>query len=336
MGAWRGGITSGSARAGWLLVVIQLACSSDDERDPLQGMAAGQEPEATGSLPTALPMSAPPPPVRVPEDSTAGGGTTASGVPNVPVAPGPSAGGSHTGTEVDIERSEETAGESMTNVGGSGGEGETAVTTDRTRPGGGRPGRTESTTEASLDESTTADHSSGTGSPGDVGAEAGRMAGMTAAHNAVRDAVAMQSLAPLVWSEGLAQYAQEWADELAKDCMPRHRSELSYGENIATFGSTAAGGPGTTAPDAVDGWAAEIDCWEYGEFMRTDSCGAQCVAQLNASGCGHYTQLVWSGTEQVGCGLSQCSRSQGGRTFQFDVWVCNYDPPGNFVGRHPY
>ena len=94
------------------------------------------------------------------------------------------------------------------------------------------------------------------------------MAGMTAAHNAVRDAVAMQSLAPLVWSEGLAQYAQEWADELAKDCMPRHRSELSYGENIATFGSTAAGGPGTTAPDAVDGWAAEIDCWGYGEFMR--------------------------------------------------------------------
>ena len=45
--------------------------------------------------------------------------------------------------------------------------------------------------------------------------------------------------------------------------------------------------------------------------------------------CGHYTQIVWAATEDVGCGTSVCP-SLG------QVWVCNYQPAGNVEGQRPY
>jgi hypothetical protein len=41
---------------------------------------------------------------------------------------------------------------------------------------------------------------------------------------------------------------------------------------------------------------------------------------------GHFTQVVWRGTKQIGCGVSQCNG--------MDVWVCQYDPPGNVRGQY--
>ena len=41
---------------------------------------------------------------------------------------------------------------------------------------------------------------------------------------------------------------------------------------------------------------------------------------------GHFTQVVWRGTTQVGCGHSQCNGN--------DIWVCEYDPPGNWEGQY--
>jgi hypothetical protein len=41
---------------------------------------------------------------------------------------------------------------------------------------------------------------------------------------------------------------------------------------------------------------------------------------------GHFTQLVWVGTQRLGCGVAQCA--------DMDVWVCRYDPPGNVQGRY--
>ena len=39
---------------------------------------------------------------------------------------------------------------------------------------------------------------------------------------------------------------------------------------------------------------------------------------------GHFTQVVWKGTQRLGCASATCARMQ--------VWVCNYDPPGNMQG----
>jgi len=40
---------------------------------------------------------------------------------------------------------------------------------------------------------------------------------------------------------------------------------------------------------------------------------------------GHFTQLVWLDTTQVGCGMVQCKGN--------DIWVCQYETPGNWEGQ---
>jgi hypothetical protein len=42
---------------------------------------------------------------------------------------------------------------------------------------------------------------------------------------------------------------------------------------------------------------------------------------------GHFTQVVWVGSQRLGCGTVTCSGRQ--------IWVCNYDPPGNVTGKFP-
>jgi pathogenesis-related protein 1 len=186
--------------------------------------------------------------------------------------------------------------------------------------------------------------SGGMGSAGmNAGAgETGRMVGMTAAHNAVRAmADADPPLLPVTWSTELAQYAQAWADMQTEACDPQqvmHRSgqdlrAKGYGENLA-----ASIGLRTDAQWAVDGWAGEVACWTYGTIDDpfrgggTEMCDASCYMQMNSDGCGHYTQIVWRKTTQIGCGVSTCNTGSG----SMDVWICNYAPAGNFVGEAPY
>lgn len=167
---------------------------------------------------------------------------------------------------------------------------------------------------------------------GDASAgETGIFVGVTAAHNAARDALDV-GLAPLAWSEDLARFAQQWSDELAGQCgLIAHRDQSRYGENIALRGSSRVSSP-FSSEQAVAGWVAEEACWDYGTISGTERCDTECVQGLSSNGCGHYTQVVWRDTERVGCGYSTC-RSQG---LSFEVWVCNYDPPGNYIGRTPY
>jgi pathogenesis-related protein 1 len=163
-------------------------------------------------------------------------------------------------------------------------------------------------------------------------AESGRMVGMTAAHNAVRaETDTATPLPPMTWSAEIAEYAQQWADGLNASCEGRHRTTHQYGENIASFGSTASGNI-STAQEAVDGWAGEVACWTYGNFMRGDSCDMSCTSQMSSDGCGHYTQVVWRDSIEVGCGVTTCTRDG----FKWDIWVCNYSPVGNIVGEKVY
>lgn len=135
-----------------------------------------------------------------------------------------------------------------------------------------------------------------------------------AAHNEVRASVepaAAPPLPPLTWDDGLAQTAQAWSER----CVFEHSSG-ALGENLAYFS-----GAQSQARDAVDGWAAEAAFYDYASNACTP--GQQC---------GHYTQLVWRDTARVGCGVAACNLF-GAEGF---FWVCNYDPPGNYVGERPY
>ena len=64
-----------------------------------------------------------------------------------------------------------------------------------------------------------------------------------------------------------------------------------------------------------EGWAAEARNYDYG----SNKCSRVC---------GYYTQIVWGDAREVGCAVAR----GGGR----EVWVCEYDPPGNWVGKRPY
>jgi pathogenesis-related protein 1 len=130
---------------------------------------------------------------------------------------------------------------------------------------------------------------------------------MLAAHNAVRERAGVR---PLAWSDRLAARAQDWADTLLARNQFSHRPNSSYGENLFEIRGAAA-----SPAQVVDAWAAESRSYDY----KANTCRGVC---------GHYTQIVWSDTKEVGCAVAR----QKGR----EIWVCNYDPPGNWVGRRPY
>jgi pathogenesis-related protein 1 len=168
--------------------------------------------------------------------------------------------------------------------------------------------------------------------------ETGRLVGITAAHNAVRAAVqTTPPLPPLVWSPTLAAYAQAWADSLAQTscASPHHRTQQElqakgYGENLAAFSSTRT--PASTEDQAVKGWADEKMCYSFGTVAGTERCDMACYARLNSDGCGHYTQIVWRKSTQLGCGVASCKNG----LFTMDIWICNFAPGGNYIGQNPY
>lgn len=172
-----------------------------------------------------------------------------------------------------------------------------------------------------------------------VEGETGRLVGITAAHNAARARVsASPPLAPLSWSPRVAQVAQRYAEKLAATCAPElvHSSleeRMRFGENLGLFALTN-GGPSDVSGSArriVELWESELQCYTYGPFAPgvNATCSEACGG---FGGCGHYTQMVWRTTTQVGCGVADCTVGRTRRSF----WVCHYDPTGNYLGLLPY
>jgi len=136
-----------------------------------------------------------------------------------------------------------------------------------------------------------------------------------AAHEFLRvhnDARARVGVAPLRWSSELARYAQQWADQLAASGQFKHRPPGSgYGENL--FGGSVGYGPA----DAARHWLEEKSAYNGGP-----------ITPQNFNTVGHYTQMVWSGSTEVGYGMAT------GRNGV--VVVANYAPAGNRSGQKPY
>ena len=130
---------------------------------------------------------------------------------------------------------------------------------------------------------------------------------MLASHNARR---AKHCAAPLRWSAEAAAVAQRWANGLAaRGCVMQH-SNGKLGENLAMIMG------GTLTPEQV------VAMW-YDEVAQYDFSAPGFSMQA-----GHFTQVVWRGTAAVGCGKAACA---GGG----EMWVCNYDGPGNWEGQFP-
>lgn len=160
--------------------------------------------------------------------------------------------------------------------------------------------------------------------------ETGRLVGMTEAHNVVRARIMNPTpdppLPPLKWSVEVAKVAQAYADKLATDCSFQHSMTPGLGENLAYYEGFMA-----DPEDAVEGWAGEEECYTFGPLMRGDNCDMACTARQSSNGCGHYTQVVWRNTTELGCGVATCSGAR-----PREIWVCNYKAPGNYIGMEPY
>jgi hypothetical protein len=139
---------------------------------------------------------------------------------------------------------------------------------------------------------------------------------MLTAHNNARASIsnAIPQIPSVTWSESIASTAQELANQIKFDsCRLQYKRNIPYGQTLAYTGESQA-----TPADVVNVWMSEKEYY--------DPITGRCNTSISA--CGHFTQVVWRKTRQIGCGVATCSRSQ--------VWVCMYNPQGNIYGEKAY
>ncbi len=126
------------------------------------------------------------------------------------------------------------------------------------------------------------------------------------AHNSYR---LLHGTEPLAWSGKLAARSQAYAET----CSSSH-SGSGYGENLA-WASYDMG-----SRSVVKMWYDEEALYDYSKPGFS-------------SATGHFTQLLWRGTVEVGCGHAERCGPEG--SAMEHVWVCQYNPPGNYRGEFP-
>ena len=140
---------------------------------------------------------------------------------------------------------------------------------------------------------------------------------MLAGHNQARAAIGLE---PLRWSDALAAEARTYAGALARsgrfEHSPLPRGDPTQGENLWT-GTRGA----YSYAEMIGHWVAERRF--YRPLPVPDSSNSGTFGDV-----GHYTQIVWRGTQEVGC-AEAASRTD-------DYLVCRYLPAGNIVGDIAY
>ncbi|XP_004624495.1 peptidase inhibitor 16 [Octodon degus] len=142
---------------------------------------------------------------------------------------------------------------------------------------------------------------------------------MVQLHNLYRTQVSppASDMLQMRWDPELAAFAKAYAQK----CVWGHNKDRGRrGENL--FAITDEG---LDLPLAVEEWHHEREHYNF-------SAAVCATGQM----CGHYTQVVWSKTERIGCGSHFCETLQGVEETNIHLLVCNYEPPGNVKGQRPY
>ncbi|KAK9882206.1 hypothetical protein WA026_019718 [Henosepilachna vigintioctopunctata] len=148
-------------------------------------------------------------------------------------------------------------------------------------------------------------------------------------HNYLRGLISQGKVAgqPRATNMKHMQYStilEQKAQEIANSCEFRHVTVTGtpwswVGQNLYLHMSTGYG-TGANWNEAIQSWFDEHKIYRFGSGF--------------SSGTGHYTQMVWADTDNVGCGYAYYAK-YGGFKYQ-KLYVCNYGPGGNYVGQNPY
>jgi hypothetical protein len=130
--------------------------------------------------------------------------------------------------------------------------------------------------------------------------------------NLERERVGLSNMA---WDPSLAVDAANYASYLAATDEWHHsswESRVGQGENLWMGTHNAF-----TPREMVNGWLDERRLFHSGTFPNVSKSGSW-------HDVGHYTQLIWPGTDRVGCAVRASA--------DWDYLVCRYSGPGNVMG----
>ncbi|MBW2942020.1 hypothetical protein KXJ70_14590 [Zhongshania sp. CAU 1632] len=139
-------------------------------------------------------------------------------------------------------------------------------------------------------------------------------------HNAKR---AAHNAPAMVWDTQLAAEAQAWTDSAGDRINPviHDTNRGLVGENLFFRTGSSTSIDQLTA-QAVAAWYAELERYD---FANPESNVANDI--------GHFSQVVWDTSTQLGCGASVFSQSHLSDSSGMIFLVCRYRQPGNFIGQ---
>ncbi|MBD2518829.1 secretion protein [Nostoc sp. FACHB-973] len=125
-------------------------------------------------------------------------------------------------------------------------------------------------------------------------------------------------------SDSLNSSAQAWAEKIASSGEFEHSTNRNnVGENIyASYSTQSTVDPTTLGNTAVKEWYDEIKDYNYANPGFSSETG-------------HFTQVVWKGSTQLGCGAAQGTATIEGTNYNAFYVVCQYAPAGNVQGQFP-
>ena len=142
-----------------------------------------------------------------------------------------------------------------------------------------------------------------------------------AKHNSYR---AIHHSPNLIINSSTNNTAQAWAQYLATNGLFQHSTpgqRNNAGENLYVYYTTATSiDSGTLANLAIKGWYDEVSAYNYSN-------------PVFSSATGHFTQVVWKSSTQLGCGAAQGTKTMNGTKFKAFYVVCHYAPAGNVQGQ---
>ena len=138
--------------------------------------------------------------------------------------------------------------------------------------------------------------------------------------------------ADLHYSLALEEVAKAYANQLADSGRVEHdpnNASNGYGENLFAHSTDK----NISIEEAMKHWYDEEKVmYNY----ESNECNvSKAIMNVSNATCGHYTQVVWQETQEVGCATVNYT-NENSTYANGSVYVCRYQKAGNVEGEKPY